>query len=60
MEDESTNVVIGSIVLCVFVGSLILAALSPKFEADAFNRCTGGHATYFDAVFTELRVTECK
>ena len=36
------------------------ALLAPKFEAEAFNRCTGGNATYFTALFTELRVENCK
>lgn len=46
--------------MIVIVGCLIFGLLQPHFEAKAFNECTGGHASYFTAVFTELRVQECK
>lgn len=44
---------------------LILAMLSglliqPLYEVNSFNKCTGSNATYSDALFTELRVTECR
>jgi len=43
------------IIILVFVVLLIF----PYFEARHFNSCTGGKATYLDALFTTLRVTEC-
>lgn len=46
--------------VAVIVGAIGSAVLQPYFEAKAFNRCTGGDATYFTAAFTELRVQECK
>jgi hypothetical protein len=46
--------------ITVIVGVILLGLVRPYFEMKAFNRCTGGHATYLDAVFTELRVLECK
>lgn len=46
--------------IIVFVCVVVAAFGQPYFEAKAFNDCTGGHATYFTALFTELRVTDCK
>jgi hypothetical protein len=41
-------------------GGLLLACIawiaSSSFEASTYNRLTGGHATTWDAMFTELRV----
>lgn len=42
-----------------FLGGLVMVIMAPKFEADAFNDCTGGNATYMTALFTELRVENC-
>ncbi|TFH23759.1 hypothetical protein E4G67_02715 [Candidatus Bathyarchaeota archaeon] len=42
--------------LCVFVGAILFLLAQPYFEAQSFNRLTGGHATYWDALWTELRV----
>lgn len=47
-------------VICVVLGAVSTIVLSPYFEAKAFNDCTGGQATYFTALFTELRVETCK
>lgn len=42
------------------IGALIaVASLQPYFEAQTFNDCTDGEATYRDAFFAELRVIEC-
>jgi hypothetical protein len=46
--------------ITIIVGVILFGLVRPYFEMKAFNRCTGGHATYLDAVFTELRVLECK
>ena len=35
---------------------LTIAIAQPYFEAKSFNKLTGGSATYWDAVFSELRV----
>jgi hypothetical protein len=51
------------IIICtaiIIIGILIFAGLRPLYEAQVFNKCTGSHASYFDALFTELRVLECK
>jgi hypothetical protein len=42
--------------MAVVAGTILVA---PYFEMETFNRCTGSHATYFDALFGELRVLEC-
>ena len=45
---------------CIIVAVLIFflggAIMQPYFEAKTFNKLTGGKATYWDAVFAELRV----
>lgn len=48
------------IIMLVVIGSLVFTALIPYFEAKTFNSCTQSNATYIDAVFTQLRATECK
>lgn len=52
-------------VIEVVAALLIVIALgvsftAPYFEAKAFNECTGGNATYVVALFTELRIENCK
>ena len=48
----------------MFVAALLIASfvavvwISSWQEAKAFNRLTGGHATTWDAVWVQLRVTE--
>lgn len=54
--DSTVNILIVLLFLLCFGG----AAVQPYFEARAFNRCTHSNASYFDAVFTQLRATECK
>lgn len=44
----------------VIIAILSVALIRPYFEAKAFNECTGGHASYTTALFTELRVQDCK
>lgn len=39
---------------------ICFGVMSPYYEAKSFNECTGGNATYMTALFTELRVQECK
>ena len=39
---------------------LIIWIIGSYFEARAFNVCTGGNAGVSTAMFTELRVTDCK
>ncbi len=46
------------IILAVIMLAVILA-LTPLFEARAFNKFTDGpRATYWDALWTQLRVTQ--
>lgn len=50
--DDATNTCIG--VLCLMAFAFIV--IQPYFEARSFNKLTGGNATYFDALFSELRI----
>lgn len=43
----------------IVIGVIAAAALKPYYEARSFNRCTGGNASYMDALTTELRVERC-
>jgi hypothetical protein len=49
---------IGSVLGVIVVVAFFL--LQPYYEAKAFNACTHSNATYWDAVWADLRVTECK
>jgi len=44
----------------IIVISLVIIILQPYFEAKTFNACTHSNASYFDAMFTELRAFDCK
>lgn len=55
-EETIYQLFIGAVVLI----GLVIAALVPHFEANSFNECTGGNASYMTALFTELRVENCK
>lgn len=44
----------------IVAGTIALTVVSSHYEAKTFNRCTGGHVTLTDALFTELRVTDCE
>lgn len=46
----------GIVLLLLFVN--LFAA--PYFEMQAFNRCTQGQATYWEAMFSNLQITNCK
>ena len=55
MKDDTFQIVAG---LTVVVIALSLWALQPLFEAKAYNKFTDGpKATYWDAMWTNLRVT---
>lgn len=42
----------------VIIGILALCVLQPYFESRAYNRLTGAHTTYWDALWLELRVQD--
>ena len=45
------------VIVLIVVGTLFVAVAQPYFEAKAFNKFTSGpKATYWDAMWTELRV----
>jgi hypothetical protein len=41
-----------------FAVVILLTVLQPYFESRAYNRLTGAHTTYWDAVWLELRVQD--
>lgn len=45
-------------IACVLIGTITLAVLQPKFEADTYARLTGKKVTYWDAVWCDLRIQE--
>jgi len=57
MKEGFIEALIGIIVIIL---ALSIAIIQPTFEAKTFNSCTGSNATYWDAVFTQLRAFECK
>jgi len=59
MKDTTIGILVYGAVGLGILGSIAFALSQPYFEAKAFNDCTGGHATYFTALFTELRVQDC-
>jgi len=50
-EDNMTVLFVIAIVFALSIG-----AAQPYFEAKSFNKLTGGNATWWDALWTELRV----
>lgn len=56
MDQDYLIAIVG---ILLVVAALIFVGLAPYFEAKAFNDCTGGNASYFTAMFTELRVQDC-
>ena len=38
------------------IGAIIVGICEPGFEAHSFNKLTGGHASYWDALWINLRV----
>lgn len=52
----SENVFATLLFLGIGVIALGLWVVSSKFEADAYNRLTGGNVTTWDAMFVKLRV----
>jgi hypothetical protein len=44
--------------IVVLTGSTIVNVVSWHMESAAFNRITGAHTTWWDAVWVELRVQE--
>jgi len=55
MEKNKLSKIDLVIIIMIAVG-LFFAIAQPHFEAKAYNKLTGGNATYWDALFTELRI----
>lgn len=57
-SDDRFNAVAAIVMLVIVAGMIAGCASQPYFEARAFNKFTKGpKATYWDAAWTELRVT---
>lgn len=46
--------------IAAIVSGILIGLSQPALEARAFNRCTGGNATYWDAAFSQLRIEDCR
>lgn len=58
MKDFDFVALFGFVVLCAIIVAILSPVLQPYFEARAFNKfTTGPKATYWDAVWSDLRVT---
>ena len=44
------------LLISIVIVSLTIFLIQPYFEAQSFNKLTGGDATYWDALWSELRV----
>lgn len=60
MNYNNEEVLYGLFIGIVVIIGLTILAIVPHFEAKSFNECTGGNASYMTALFTELRVENCK
>jgi hypothetical protein len=58
---DSKEIIIGALaILFTFVALCGLSYVDAMFESKVFNECTGSNTSTWDAVFTELRVIDCK
>ena len=51
---QAIAITVGGVLLLIGIISIGLA--QPYFEAQAYNKLTGGDASYFDAAFSQLRI----
>lgn len=56
MKAPSAEGCVTFVILIGFLGFIAVVALEPYFESRAYNRLTGAHATYWDALWLDLRV----
>lgn len=54
---DSTQLVL---ILVLIVFSLTFGVFQPIFESQTYNKLTGANTTFWDAIWVELRVTDCK
>lgn len=55
LREKEKALLLGMFILIVF-GGIFLWVFSSYQEAESFNRLTGGSATMWDAMWTQLRV----
>ena len=46
------------LIVLAIIGIILAGVLQPYFESRAYNRLTGAHTTYWDALWLELRVQD--
>lgn len=56
MSINKQSIVGAWLALLVILGFILMAIAQPALESQAYNRLTGSHTTYWDALFLELRV----
>ena len=55
-QQEPFMFILYAIVVLIIVGAVLVGICEPGFEAATFNKLTGGHANYWDAIWVNLRV----
>ena len=55
-EENPLLVIAGGITILAVLISILVMIAQPGFEAATFNKLTGGHASYWDAIWVQLRV----
>lgn len=58
MSINKQSMVRAWLALLVILGFILMAIAQPALESQAYNRLTGAHTTYWDALFLELRVQD--
>lgn len=53
---NGTQTLINTIIILGISAIIALFAAQPYFEAKSFNKLTGGNATYWDALWSNLRI----
>ena len=56
MSDRNEIIGFAALVVMGLIVAVIIWVVASSFEAEAYNRLTNGHATTWDAMWTELRV----
>jgi hypothetical protein len=54
------DIVVFSFMFALLLLMLVFLFVQPYFEVQLSNRCTQGQATYWEAVFLPLQITNCK
>lgn len=58
MKFSRIEVFMGGLSLLMILVTLVLTVLQPVFESRTYNKLTGAHTTWWDAMWVELRVQD--